>query len=137
MITIYFKTTPIIIKFLDQCIFPRIMPVSNCLFVVNIHFVRHHTNYAAARGHAAFYRCGRCCCCGELRCFLPMSGTLPLRMTESEQTEPTHTNLSCPISLFLPNHLFFCMWIRFNRLNVVTFFSKILCVTCKFSCILL
>ena len=41
--TIYFKTTPIIIKFLKQCILPRIMPVSNCLFVVIINLVRHHT----------------------------------------------------------------------------------------------
>ena len=43
MIRIYFKTTPIIIKFLEQCILPRIMPVSKCVFVININFVRHHT----------------------------------------------------------------------------------------------
>jgi len=43
LITIYFKTTPIIIMFLEQCILPRIMPVSKCLFVVNINFVRHHS----------------------------------------------------------------------------------------------
>ena len=29
-------------KFLELCILPRIMPVSKCLFVVNINFVRHH-----------------------------------------------------------------------------------------------
>ena len=43
MITIYFKTTPIIIKFLEQGILPRKMAVSKCLFVVSINFVRHHT----------------------------------------------------------------------------------------------
>ena len=43
MITIYFKTNSIIIKFLEQCILPRIMPVSKCIFVVSINFVRHHT----------------------------------------------------------------------------------------------
>ena len=43
MITIYFKTTLIIIKFLEQCILPRIMPVSNCLFVVIINLIRHQT----------------------------------------------------------------------------------------------
>ena len=43
MITIYFKTTPIIIKFLEQCILPRIMPVSKSDAGVNINFVRHPT----------------------------------------------------------------------------------------------
>jgi len=43
LITIYFKTTPIIIMFLEQCILPRIMPMSKCLFVFNINFVRHHS----------------------------------------------------------------------------------------------
>ena len=46
LITIYFKTTPIIFKFFEQCILPRIMPLSKCLFVVNINFVRHHTKTA-------------------------------------------------------------------------------------------
>ena len=39
----YFKTTPIIIRFLEQCILPRIMPVSKSVDVVNINFVRHPT----------------------------------------------------------------------------------------------
>ena len=43
MIRVYLKTTPIVIKFLEQCIFPRIMLVSKCVFVVNINFVRHQT----------------------------------------------------------------------------------------------
>ena len=43
MIRIYFKTTPIIIKFLEQCILSMKMPVSKYVFVVNINFVRHHT----------------------------------------------------------------------------------------------
>ena len=40
MITIYFETTQITIKFLEQCIMPRIMPVSKSVAVVNINFVR-------------------------------------------------------------------------------------------------
>ena len=43
MITIYFKTTPIIIKSLEPYILPRIMLVLKSVFVVNINFVRHHT----------------------------------------------------------------------------------------------
>ena len=43
LIKIYFKTTQITIKFHEQCILPRIMPVSKSLFVVNINFVWHHT----------------------------------------------------------------------------------------------
>ena len=43
MIRICFKTTPIIMKFLEQGILPRIMPVSKSVFVVNINFVRHPT----------------------------------------------------------------------------------------------
>ena len=43
MIRIYFKTTPITIKFLEQCILPRIKLISKCVFVVNINFVRHQT----------------------------------------------------------------------------------------------
>ena len=52
MITIYFKTTPIIIKFLEQCILPRIMPVAKSLFVVNINFLRHHTISPGSPSHA-------------------------------------------------------------------------------------
>ena len=43
MMTIYFKTTQITIKFLKQLILPRIMPVSKSVAVVNINCVRHQT----------------------------------------------------------------------------------------------
>ena len=49
MIRIYFETTRIIIKFLEQCILPWIMLVSKYVFVVNINFVRHHTSYKKSR----------------------------------------------------------------------------------------
>ena len=49
MITIYFKTTQISIKFLEQCILPRIIPVSKSVAVVNINFVRHPTRVVWVR----------------------------------------------------------------------------------------
>ena len=44
MIAIYFKTTQITIKFLEQCILPRIILVPKSVAVVNINFVRHPTS---------------------------------------------------------------------------------------------
>ena len=54
MITIYFKTTQITIKFLEQCILSRIMLVSKTDAVVNKNFIRHPTK---RMGHQ-FYRTG-------------------------------------------------------------------------------